>query len=516
MAPSYVVSENVPAPAPTPEDYEALKRRVKELEEQKKRDDERYEKLRQQFEDLRRRMEQLLRMRFSGAKNEQVSRDQLELILVGMPAVIEEKPVTSAARSTKPAQRRPRRALDDSRLPERTTVIEPAEVEADREGWVRLSEEKSTQLDYQPGQLFRHTIIRPRYVRRGEFAIAALPAQPIDKGMVGAGLLAWLLMSKYTDHLPLYRLAAMLRRQHGVDIPRNTLSGWVDQAVELLRPIYRAMQERLRRRTYLQVDETPIRYLDPDHPGGSHLGYLWGYMDPGKEVLFQWSTSRGHHVPHEFLGSFKGTLQTDGYGAYRALAEKRLDDIQLAHCWAHVRRKFHEATDRPKLAAWFLTQIQALYAVEQRLRETRAGPALRAAVRSSDAALVVRRIFAAMERLRRRSLPSGAFSDALEYALDLREGLTRFLEDGRLELDSNLVENSIRPCAVGRRNWLFIGHPEAGDHSAILYSLMASCRLHGINPLDYLKDVFTRIPAATTSQIEQFIPSEWAKARRAA
>jgi transposase len=509
-----MVSGSVPAPAPTPEEYEALKRRVRELEEQKKRDDERYEKLRQQFEELRRRMEQLLRMRFGGGRSEQISRHQLELMLVGMGAALEEPIPTPITTSRKPAQRRPRRALDDSRLPERTTVIEPPEVEADREGWVRLSEEKSTQLDYQPGQLFRHTIIRPRYVRRGEFAIAALPAQPIDKGMVGAGLLAWLLVSKYTDHLPLYRLAAMLRRQHGVDIPRTTLCGWVDQTVELLRPIYRAMLERLLRRSYLQVDETPARYLDPDHPGASRLGYLWVYMDPGREVLYQWSTSRGSHVSDEFLQGFRGTLQTDGYGAYRALAEKRRGGIHLAHCWAHVRRKFHEATDRPKLAAWFLTQIQALYAVEKRLRDAGAGPALRAAVRSSDSAPVVRRIFAALERLRRRALPSGALSNAVEYALELRDGLSRFLEDGRLELDSNRVENSIRPCAIGRKNWLFIGHPEAGDHCAILYSLVASCRLHGINPLDYLKDVFTRIPSATTSQIEQFIPSEWAKARR--
>lgn len=128
--------------------------------------------------------------------------------------------------------------------------------------------------------------------------------------------------------------------------------------------------------------------------------------------------------------------------------------------------------------------------------------------------MIVRRIFAAMERLRRRALPAGALSDAMEYALDLRKGLCRFLEDGRLEIDSNLVENAIRPCAVGRKNWLFIGHPEAGDRSAILYSLMASCRLHEINPYDYLKDVFTRIPSATTSQLEQFIPSEWAKTHR--
>jgi transposase len=510
-----MVSESVPAPDPLHEEKKALQRRVKELEEQKKHADERYQKLQKQFEELRQRMEKFLKLHYGGGRGEQVSREQLELQMAGMPEVLEEQPVTPPAKLRKAAaQRRPRRALDDSRLPERTTVIEPPEVLADPAGWVRLGEERSTQLDYVPGQLERHTIIRPRYVRRGEFAIAPLPAQPIDKGMVGAGLLAWLLMSKYTDHLPLYRLAAMLRRQHGVDIPRTTLSSWVEQAVELLRPVYRKMIERLRRRGYLQVDETPIRYLDPDHPGSSRRGYLWVYLDPGREVLFQWNPSRGHEVPEGFLQGFSGTLQTDGMAAYQTLANKHAGQVTLAHCWAHVRRKFHEATDRPRHAAWFVNQIQALYAVEQKLRENRAGHTLRAAVRSSESAMIVRRIFAAMERLRRRALPAGALSDAMEYALDLRKGLCRFLEDGRLEIDSNLVENAIRPCAVGRKNWLFIGHPEAGDRSAILYSLMASCRLHEINPYDYLKDVFTRIPSATTSQLEQFIPSEWAKTHR--
>lgn len=145
-------------------------------------------------------------------------------------------------------------------------------------------------MDYEPGRLFRHVIVRPRYVRKEQFAIAPLPAQPIDKGMVGAGLLAWLLMSKYTDHLPLYRLGAMLHRQHGVEIPRNTLASWVEQAADLLGPIYRSMQASLRKKTYLQVDETPIRYLDPEKPGASRQGYFWVYAD--REVLFQWSTGQ--------------------------------------------------------------------------------------------------------------------------------------------------------------------------------------------------------------------------------
>src|SRR5690606_3589671 len=214
------------------------------------------------------------------------------------------------------APRHPRRGLDDARLQTRETVIVPEEVNADPQGWTRLGEERTTQLDYEPGKLFRHVIIRPRYVRREEFAIAPLPAQAIDKGMVGAGLLAWLLMSKFVDHMPLYRMATMLRRQHGVEIARNTIAGWVEQACELLRPVYRFMQERLRKRSYLQVDETPTGYLDSDVKGKSQLGYFWVYLDPGGEVLFQWSTGRAHDAPREFLGGYKGILQVDGYSAY--------------------------------------------------------------------------------------------------------------------------------------------------------------------------------------------------------
>jgi hypothetical protein len=371
------------------------------------------------------------------------------------------------------------------------------------------------QLDYEPGRLFRHEIVRPRYVRKEEFAIAPLPAQPIDKGMVGAGLLAWLLMSKFVDHLPLHRLAAMLHRQHGVEIPRNTIAGWVEQAADLMSPIYRAMRDKLRTKTYLQVDETTVRYLDPDEPGASRLAYLWVYLDPGGEVLFQWSEGRAHDAPKEFLGDYRGILQVDGYSAYETLVAARGGALELAHCWAHARRAIKEAAaEAPRSAAWILHQIQMMYAIEKRLREQKAGPAMRTAVRSSQTAMILERLFKAMGCLRARFLPGGAMAKALDYSLERRTGLSRFVTDGRIEIDSNLVENAIRPCALGRRNWLFVGHPEAGDRPAIFYSLMASCRHHGINPLDYLRDVLTRLPGAKMSEIAEFLPSAWAKAHR--
>jgi transposase len=511
----------VPAPESLPPLSDARDRRLEELErldqahrEQKKRDDERIQRLERDLAEVRRRLDQLLRLHYGRTKSEQISREQLELMLVGLPAVLEEPvaevPTPKPAAPARPRQ--PRRALDDERLPTRETVIEPDEVSADPQGWTRLGEERTSQLDFEPGKLFRHVIVRPRYVRREEFAIAPLPAQPIDKGMVGAGLLAWLLINKFVDHVPLHRTAMILRRQHGVDIPRNTLTGWVEQATELLRPIYRAMQTQLRQRTYLQVDETSTRYLDPDVKGQSQLGYLWVYLDPGGEVLFQWSTGRAHDAPKEFLGEYRGILQVDGYVAYQTLVRASGGAISLAHCWAHARREIREAlAGAPRTGAWLLGQIQAMYEIERTLRERKAGPALRAAVRSSQTRMIVDRLFQAMIRLRARELPGKAMAKALNYCLERREGLSRFLDDGRLEIDSNLVENAIRPCALGRRNWLFIGHPEAGDRAAVFYSLMASCRLHGINPFEYLKDIFARLPAAKITEIESFTPAQWAK-----
>ncbi len=531
-----MVSGSVPAPDSLEKKLDALARRLDKVESenrelvgerdallQKARNDAAtIERLERENRELRRRLDQFIRLYFGGKRSEAISPDQMELALQGLAAVIEEEAATPSAPAEEPSRppastrpRLPRRALDDERLEQRETVIEPEEVQADPEGWTRLGEERTAQLDYEPGRLFRHVIVRPKYVRKEVFAIAPLPAQPIDKGMVGAGLLAWLLMSKFVDHLPLHRLAAMLQRQHGVEIPRNTLSGWVEQAAELLKLVYLAMRDRHRKRDYLQVDETPVRCLDADAPNGIRKGYFWVYLDPGGEVLFQWSEGRAHDAPKDFLGPYKGVLQVDGYSAYEALVKARSGEVTLVHCWAHARRAIVEAqAETPRVAAWLLRQIQAMYGIEAELRRIGAGPALRSAVRGSQTRMVVERLFKAMKRLRKRYLPGGAMAKAIDYALDREEGLKRFIEDGRIQIDSNLVENAIRPCAVGRKNWLFIGHPEAGERAAIFYSLMASCRLHGINPMEYLKDVLTRLPAAVSTEIQKFTPTEWAKGKR--
>jgi hypothetical protein len=228
-------------------------------------------------------------------------------------------------------------------------------------------------------------------------------------------------------------------------------------------------------------------------------------------VIFEWRVSRSHEGPEAFLKNFRGKLQTDGYGVYESLARSR-NDLTLVGCWAHARRGLHEALAETKLAAWFVGQIGQLYAVEKKLREQKAGPQLRAAMRVWQSHPVLAPLHRAMELVRRRTLPQGLLGQAINYALKRWEALTRFVEDGSLEIDNNICENSIRPSAVGKRNWLFAGHPEAGERSAVIYTLLGSCRRHGVNPFDYLKDLFTRLPGAKITEIQQFTPAARAKA----
>jgi transposase len=489
------------------EKYEAMSARVAMLEMENAR-------LQNENRLLRQKLDQYIRHYYGGQRNEGLDKHQLELLLQGLPNVITlpaaETKTTTATRNG--ASHPVRRMLMEDKLETQEIVIEPVEVQAQPDAWKKISEERTSQLDWIAPKIIKRVYIRPRYVKQERFALAPLPPQPIEQGMVGPGLLAQILVSKYEYHQPLYRQEKMFRQQFGVELSRKTMGCWVEQAAELLKPVYRAIREDLLRGNYLQADETPIRYLDPDVKGKSQQGYLWVYSRPKSDVLFEWRISRSREGPQEFLKNFRGKLQTDGYSAYESLAKERTD-LTLIGCWAHVRRGFHEALAETKLAAWFGRQIGLLYAVEQKLREQKAGPALRQAMRAWQSQPVLTRLHRAMELVRRKTLPQGLLGQAIDYALKRWDALTRFIADGTLEIDNNLIENAIRPSALGKKNWLFVGHPEAGERSAVIYALLGSCRRHGINPFDYLKDLFTRLPATKITQIKEFTPAAWAKAK---
>jgi len=463
---------------------------------------------------LRQKLDLFLKRYFGGSKNESLDPKQLELLLAGLEALMAPAAATPAVapvRSQKaaPAVRQPLPAhLETERV-----VLEPQEVQQQPQGWRKLGEEITEELDWKPAQFIKRLYIRPKYANAERIVIAPLPARLIEKGLPGAGLLTQVMVSKYEDHLPLYRQAQIYRQRHRVELSRQTLCGWVEAAADWLSPIYREMKAALQARDYLQVDETPVRYLDPDVKGKSQQGWLWTYSHPRDDVVFDWNVSRSREGPREFLKHFKGKLQTDGYGVYESLERERNGDLILIGCWAHVRRGFHEALGEGRTVAWIVGQIGLLYAVEKTLREQKAGPQLRAAVRAWQSQPVLARLRRAMEAVRRRVLPQSLLGQAIDYALSRWEALTRYVDEGRLEIDNNLCENAIRPTAIGKKNFLFIGHPDAGQRSAIIYSVLGSCRRHGINPAQYLQDVFERLPKAKTSDLKSLTPTAWAKAR---
>jgi transposase len=466
---------------------------------------------------LRQKLELFLKRYFGGSKNEGLDPKQLELLLAGLAAMTTAAPVaekSTPARSTvtSKAVRQPLPAhLETERV-----VLEPQEVQQQPEGWRKLGEEVTEELDWKPARFIKRLYIRPKYANAERIVIAPLPARLIEKGLPGAALLAQVMISKYEDHQPLYRQEKIYDQRHGVKLSRQTMGGWMGAGADWITPIYREMKTGLLAGTYLQADETPIRYLDPDVKGKSQQGWLWTYSHPEGDVVFEWNISRSREGPREFLKEFKGKLQTDGYGVYESLARERNGELILIGCWAHARRGFHEALDEGRAAAWIVGQIGQLYGVEKALREHRAGPDLRAAVRAWQSRPVLVRLRRALEVIRRRVLPKSLLGQAIDYTLSRWEALTRYVDDGRLEIDNNLCENAIRPTAIGKKNFLFIGHPEAGQRSAVIYSVLGSCRRLGINPAEYLQDLFERLPKAKTSEIKSLTPAAWLKAKQAA
>ncbi|MCA1838107.1 MAG: IS66 family transposase [Actinobacteria bacterium] len=464
---------------------------------------------------LQQKLQALLQRYFGNQKNEAIDPAQLAFKMAGLeePVILAPAPQAKPAKSLSEPARKPVRQVLPSHLPLEEVILEPSEVREDARGWTKIGEEKTEELDYKPGGFLRRVFVRPKYAKADQVVIAELPARLIDKGLPGAGLLAQVYVSKYDEHTPLYRQQKIYQERHGVHIPRQTLSDWVERGAHWLLSIQAEMKKQLLAGGYLQVDETPIKYLDPDVAGHSETGYLWAYSSPAGDVIFDWHISRGREGPEKFLKGFKGLLQTDGYGVYDSLARERPDWV-LFGCMAHCRRKFVEALEEDRRASWFVRQIALLYMIEKALRTQKAGPALREAMRQSESQMVLSRMQKALERLRPKVLPKSQLGEAISYALNQWENLCRFVKHGRVEIDNNLVENAIRPTALGKKNFLFIGHPQAGWKSAVIYSIIGSCRRHEVNPYDYLKDVFERLPNMKASQVPELTPQAWAKTRQ--
>ncbi len=469
---------------------------------------------------LRQKVDLLIRKVF-GASSEKLDPSQLDLFLLQAEDAPGKPEASSTLEEADPQRSRRRRAPRQERWPEDLPVVEqvldPEEVNQAPEQWRCIGSEVSEQLDYEPARFLRRRLVRRKYVSRlnpqDAPVIAKLPPMLQERCTVAPGLLAQVIVSKYVDHLPLYRQEQIYWTRHRVWLPRQNLARWMGMVAAWLKPIYQCIRTGVMAGGYVQVDETPVRYLAPGN-GQTKTGYFWTTSRPGGDAVYQWETSRAAACLDKVLPvDFKGTVQCDGYAAYASFARHK-EHIQLAACWAHARRKFYDARDQdPLIAGWLLYQIGHLYRLERKLRDSRSGPQLRAAVRAYQARPVYRRLHRVLIRLKmkRRYLPRSGMGLAIDYALNLWLLLGIYLDDGRIEIDQNLVENAIRPTALGKKNWLFIGEAEAGERSAILYTIVECCRRRGLDPYAYLHHVLTRLPSSTNWQIADLTPEAWAR-----
>lgn len=389
-------------------------------------------------------------------------------------------------------------------LPREEHIIEPEE---DITGCKKIGENITEILEYTPGKLYVKRYVRPKYARANEEGVVTgeLPTLPIPKGNAGPSLLAHLIISKYVDHLPFYRQVQQFKRQDVV-LAESTINDWFRASCKLLEPLYNHLRATLLKEDYLMVDETPIPVLSSEKEGSTHKGYLWVYYSPiTKLVCFDYQHGRGREGPTAFLKDFKGTMQTDGYKAYDIF--DTLPDMQLLACMAHARRKFDEALGNDKLRAEYaLTQIQLLYEIERQAHEENLSYDQRKKLRMNKSMPILISIEQWLKTELLAVLPKSTIGQAIAYTINLWLRLKRYIEDGRFEIDNNLVENSIRPVALGRKNYMFAGSHEGAQRAAMMYSLLGTCKKNDVNPFEWLKDVLTCIPDYNHKKLNQLLP----------
>jgi transposase len=482
---------------------------------------------RHENERLRQIIREMQRHRF-GRRAETLPEDQLLLGLEEAEQVVaaadaESEEAAPAERATRSAKRRTNRGSLPAHLPriEMVVDIDDHACPCCKNALHCIGEDMSERLDIVPAQFRVLVVRRPKYACRAcEDVVvqAPAPARLIEGGLPTEATVAQVLVSKYADHLPLYRQAQIYARQ-GIELDRSTLADWVGRAAWLLRPVHERLLMKLKSSTKLFADETTAPVLDPGR-GRTKTGQLWAYArddrpwggadPPG--VVYVYAPDRKAERPIAHLAGFKGVLQVDGYGGYRVLAER--GDVRLAFCWSHVRRRFYDlaTAGAAPIASEALQRIAALYRIETEIRG-----------RDADERWTVRRersrpIIEAFEPWLRDKLglisQKSKLAEAIRYALSRWEGLTRFLDNGRIEIDTNVVERAIRPIALNRKNALFAGSDGGGEHWAIIASLIETCKLGGIDPQTYIADVITRIVNGhPNSQIDDLLP--WAYAQSA-
>jgi transposase len=414
-------------------------------------------------------------------------------------------------------RRQQRHPLPAVKLEVQRVVLEPEDKDCGvcHGAGSKIGEEVTTEYEYVAAKLICKETVRPKYAHGCACAlhpisIAPLPPRLVPQSKLGLGLAVHLLLSRFDDHISYYTLERIFRERHKVNIPRQQMVQWVEKIAFLLLAIYYLIWEELEAGDYLQVDETPVKVLDPEVKGKAATGYLWFYSVPKGDVFLEFCDSRGRESPKKRLSKFKGTIQTDAYGVYSSLQNERPRTLRRLGCLAHLRRYMYKALQESCAEGlWFIRQIRELYKVEDETRDY--SPEQRKEVRRQKTPVLWRAMKRRVDQLRAepRFMPQSSLGKAINYFFKEYTALVGYLRDGRFEIDNNLVENEARPPAVGRRRWLFIGHPDAGWRSAVIYTIIQSCRRRGINPQEYLTDVLQRLPSMTNQQVKDLVPSRW-------
>lgn len=399
-------------------------------------------------------------------------------------------------------------------LPVEEIRIEPENLPDDAE---HIADTIVETLEYIPGSLFKKRYIIPRYVKTEktetgeettEFFQAKMPTRPLPKSIAESGLLTHLITQKFLYHLPFYRQIKQFDELYDTKLRKSSVNDWFAATCRLLKPLYEKLKQKILESNYIQADESPIQVQDSEKTGKTHRGYQWVYHDPlTKLVLFDYQKGRGKNGPKDILAAFAGVLQTDGYAVYDKLVKKR-DDVTLIGCAAHARRYFFDAKDSDPKAEMALNYFQKAYAVERQIRETDIKDSEKiAALRKEKSIPVWNELFAWAKEKYPQALPKSPFGKALYYLLQREQKLTGYCHDGRLQIDNNLVENSIRPLALGRKNYLFAGSHDAAQRIAMMYSFFGSCQKQNINPVKWLKYVLDHIAEHPINRIEELLPS---------
>jgi transposase len=473
----------------------------------------------------------LQRIQKYGPGSEKLSDAQLELLELE-PGVSQAEVQAESMREPLPPQpgarrgRRQRPHPGRQELPadlprvERVIGCAPEQCQCSHCGQVTkvIGYETSEQLDVEPAKYFVLVSKREKracpHCEQGGVVAAPAPLRIIDKGLVSDRVVIDTVIAKYSDHLPLYRQSVTLERETGLEISRATMDGWVMTVGGLLIPVAAVMGRELLGGSYIQADETPVGVQMHDKRGKNHQAYLWQYSRPGGNVVFDFQLGRGRDGPKKFLAGFNGILQTDGYTAY-----DKVGGPKLVHgaCWSHSRRKFYEAhqvSPGESVAKDIVLLIDDLFAIDAAARAQNLDLAARDRLRQQQARPLLERIRQKIEAAREQALPAGKLGGAIGYTLGLWERLKRFLEYPELELSTNLAENSMRGVALGRKNWIHIGSPQAGPKVAAILSVVETCRRLDISARVYLGAVLPGLAEVSIQKLDELTPAAWAARNR--